>query len=115
MLRLLTTSSVWLSVMTSMGIAGIFFGTIFSMAVTSLWVEPLVLFRHGLKRSMGEFWGKECIYLSFSGAMIALTHYADTWLVEDTLLLSGWLEILAKFQRHTKSRRDTDVSGGTAL
>ncbi len=80
----------------SMGIAGIFFGTIFSMAVTSLWVEPLVLFRHGLKRSMGEFWAKEFVYLGFSGAMIALTHVADMKLVNDTLRLTGWLEILAK-------------------
>ena len=80
----------------SMGIAGIFFGTIFSMVVTSLWVEPLVLFRHGLKRSMGEFWAKECLYLAFSGGMIAITHYADVWLVEDTLRLTGWPEILAK-------------------
>ena len=80
----------------SMGIAGIFFGTIFSMAVTSLWVEPLVLFRHGLKRSMGEFWMKEFVYLNFSGAMIALTHYADLLLVENMLRLTGWLEVLAK-------------------
>ena len=80
----------------SMGIAGIFFGTIFSMVVTSLWVEPLVLFRHGLKRSMGEFWVKESVYLTFSGAMIALTHYADIWLVENRLGLTGWGEILAK-------------------
>ena len=75
----------------SMGIAGIFFGTIFSMAVTSLWVEPLVLFRHGLKRSMREFWIKECVYLTFSGAMIALTHFVDS-----QIHLTGWTEILVK-------------------
>jgi O-antigen/teichoic acid export membrane protein len=79
-----------------MGIAGIFFGTIFSMAATSLWVEPLVLFRHGLKRSMGEFWGKEFVYLAFSGGMIALTHYADIRLVDNALRLTGWPEIFAK-------------------
>ena len=79
-----------------MGIAGIFFGTIFSMAVTSLWVEPLVLFRHGLRRPMGEFWAKEAVYLSFSGAMIALTHCADVWLVDRNLALTGWSEILVK-------------------
>ena len=79
-----------------MGIAGIFFGTIFSMAVTSLWVEPLVLFRHGLKRSMGEFWAKEFVYLTFSGAMIALTHFVDIQLVDSTLRLTGWGEVLVK-------------------
>ena len=80
----------------SMGIAGIFFGTIFSMVATSLWVEPLVLFRHGLKRSMKEFWGKECVYIAFSGGMIALTHYADLKLVDEALRLTGWPEILVK-------------------
>lgn len=75
----------------SMGIAGIFFGTIFSMAVTSLWVEPLVLFRHGLKRPIGEFWVREFIYLFFSGALIALTHFADLH-----IHLIGWAEIFAK-------------------
>ena len=80
----------------SMGIAGIFFGTIFSMTVTSLWVEPFVLFKHGLKRSMGEFWAKEFVYLAFSGAMIALTHYADVRLVDGMLGLTGWGEILVK-------------------
>ena len=30
------------------------------------------------------------------GAMIALTHYADIWLVENRLGLTGWGEILAK-------------------
>ena len=80
----------------SMGIAGIFFGTIFSMAATSLWVEPLVLFRHGLKRSMSEFWVKEFVYLTFSGAMIAITHYVDIRLVDGMLNVSGWVEVLAK-------------------
>ena len=80
----------------SMGIAGIFFGTIFSMAATSLWVEPLVLFRHGLKRSMGEFWVKEFVYLAFSGGMIALTHWVDIRLIDGALMLSGWPEILVK-------------------
>ena len=74
-----------------MGIAGIFFGTIFSMVITSLWVEPLILFRHGLKRSMGEFWVRNFIYFFFSGAMIALTHYIDM-----QFTLTGWTEILAK-------------------
>ena len=66
------------------------------MAVTSLWVEPLVLFRHGLKRSMGEFWAKEFVYLTFSGAMIALTHFVDIQLVDSTLRLTGWGEVLVK-------------------
>lgn len=75
----------------SMGIAGIFFGTIFSMAATSLWVEPLVLFRHGFQRSMGEFWRRNFVYLFFSGGLIALTHFVDTRFV-----LTGWTDVFAK-------------------
>ena len=74
-----------------MGIAGIFFGTIFSMAATSLWVEPLVLFRHGFERSWGEFWRNTFIYFFFSGGLIALTHFVDL-----QLPLTGWTEILVK-------------------
>lgn len=78
------------------GIAGIFFGTIISMALTSLWVEPYVLFRHGLKLPMKEFWLKEFVYLFFSGVMIALTHCADELLVDGALHLTGWGAIFAK-------------------
>ncbi len=74
-----------------MGIAGILFGTIVSMTATSMWVEPLVLFKQGFKRSMGEFWGRNFIYFLVSGAMIALTHYVDM-----QLPLTGWAEIFAK-------------------
>ena len=74
-----------------MGIAGIFFGTIFSMATTSLWVEPLVLFRHGFERSWGEFWRSSLLYYSFTGGLIALTH-----LVCGQVNLTGWGDILVK-------------------
>ena len=76
-----------------MGIAGIFFGTIFSMAATSLWVEPLVLFKHGFERSWGEFWRRNFVYFFFSGALIALTHYIDVTFLSG---LTEWTEVFAK-------------------
>lgn len=76
-----------------MGIAGIFFGTIFSMAATSIWVEPYVLFKHGFERSWGEFWRRNFVYFFFSGALIALTHYIDSRFVVG---LSGWVDVFAK-------------------
>lgn len=76
-----------------MGIAGIFFGTIFSMVATSLWVEPLVLFKYGFERSWGEFWRRNFIYFFFSGAMIALTHYLDERFLSG---LTDWSELFAK-------------------
>lgn len=73
------------------GIAGILLGTIVSMVVTSLWVEPHVLFKHGFQMSSGEFWRRNIIYFVFSGAMIVLVHYIDSLFV-----LTGWLDVLAK-------------------
>lgn len=75
----------------SMGIAGILLGTIVSMVVTSLWVEPHVLFKHGFQMSSGEFWRRNIIYFIFSGAMIVLVHFIDSLFV-----LTGWFDLLAK-------------------
>lgn len=76
-----------------MGIAGIFFGTIFSMVATSIWVEPLVLFRHGFERSWGAFWRRNFVYFAFSGGLIALTHYIDVTFLSR---LTEWTEVFAK-------------------
>lgn len=75
-----------------MGIAGILLGTIVSMVVTSLWVEPHVLFKHGFQRSSGEFWRRNIIYFAFSGGLLALVHYIDS-----LFALTGWTDLFAKF------------------
>lgn len=76
-----------------MGIAGIFFGTIFSMLATSIWVEPYVLFKHGFEMSTKEFWRKNFIYFFFSGGLIVMVHYIDSQFVVG---LSGWTDVFAK-------------------
>ncbi len=82
---------VSIALIPSMGIAGILMGTIVSMVLTSLWVEPYVLFKHGFRMSSVEFWRKNMIYFMFSGAMIALVHYIDS-----LFILTGWLDVFAK-------------------
>lgn len=57
------------------GVAGVFAGTFICMVATSLWVEPYVLFKHGLKRSWNEFWKTNAIYFTFSLLLAIATSY----------------------------------------
>lgn len=75
-----------------MGIAGILLGTIVSMVLTSLWVEPHVLFKYGFSMSSRQFWFRNFIYFIFSGGLIALVHFIDSQFV-----LVGWADVFAKF------------------
>lgn len=75
----------------SMGIAGILMGTIISMVITSLWVEPYVLFKHGFQMSSKQFWMRNIVYFFFSGILIALVHFIDIQFV-----LTGWVDVFAK-------------------
>ena len=50
----------------SMGVAGVALGTTISIAVTMLWLEPLVLFKHGFKRSAGQYFAKYFLYLAMT-------------------------------------------------
>ncbi len=56
------------------GIAGVFMGTILSMLLVPLWIDPYMFFRHCLKKSLGPFVRKYIGYL----AVIVLTW----WLVD---------------------------------
>ncbi len=76
----------------SLGVAGIFFGTIISMVLTSLWVEPYVLFKYGFEMSTKEFWKRNIIYFIVSGITITLTHLAA-----QQLAFTGWADLLSKF------------------
>ncbi len=45
-----------------MGTVGVFLGTMFSTVTTSLWVEPLMLYRHKLKESCKGYFLKYALY-----------------------------------------------------
>ena len=46
-----------------MGVAGVALGTTISIAVTMLWLEPIVLFKHGFKKKPWKYFIKYAVYL----------------------------------------------------
>lgn len=46
-----------------MGLTGVFLGTLFSMALTSLWVEPYVLYKHGFHKSCVGYFVRYLAYM----------------------------------------------------
>lgn len=58
------------------GIAGVFLGTFISTVTTDLWVEPLVLFKHGFHRSAAPYFGRYLFYTVLTFAVGFLTWYS---------------------------------------
>ena len=56
------------------GVIGVYVGTTVCMLATSFWMEPYVLFRHGLKRSWMPFWRTNIKYFAISLLTVALTY-----------------------------------------
>ena len=49
-----------------LGVTGVFLGTIFSMLLTSVWIEPYVIYKHSFERSSAEFfltYGKNLVVM----------------------------------------------------
>lgn len=61
-----------------LGVFGIFLGSFLSMALTSLWVEPYVLFHYGFCMSGRGFWRNNIIYFAFSAFAITASCYVGT-------------------------------------
>lgn len=77
-----------------MGTIGVFLGTFFSMLLTSCWVEPYVLYKHGFKCSCKGFFLRQGLYI----ALMALV-----WLVTDAVCRAAaartgnlWAEVLVR-------------------
>ena len=58
------------------GAAGVFAGTFFSMICTSVWIEPYVVFKHGLKMSWKEFWITNAKYVAIFMFILPITYFA---------------------------------------
>ena len=52
--------SIWLA--RTIGMAGVFIGTLVSLLATSFWVEPYVLFKYGFGRRLREYFVKYLLY-----------------------------------------------------
>ncbi len=56
------------------GVIGVFLGTLFSMLLTSCWIEPYVLYKHGFKCSCRGYFLRQGLYIALMAAV---------WLVTD--------------------------------
>ncbi len=57
----------------SMGVLGVMIGTTVCLAGVLVWAEPIVLFKHGFKRSPLPYFGKYLMYLAITAAACAGT------------------------------------------
>lgn len=62
-----------------MGIKGVFLGTLFSMLLTSCWVEPYVLYKHGFHRSCLPYFAKCFFYFVWIGIFWGVTDAVCRW------------------------------------
>ncbi len=67
-----------------LGMAGVFLGTIVSTFTFVFWAEPMVLFKHGLKRSAKLYFAKYALYFSLTAVACTLSS-----LVADALFAQG--------------------------
>jgi GT2 family glycosyltransferase len=68
------------------GITGVFLGTVISMVVTSVWVEPYIVYKHVLKEKFKEFIKNYCVYLSICGFQVGIISLVTVRLSGDHVL-----------------------------
>ncbi len=60
---------------TYFGVAGVFAGTFCSTVLTSVWVEPYVIYKYRLKKPVTSFFVKYAGYLGVMAAVWGITEY----------------------------------------
>ncbi len=75
----------------SMGMLGVFIGTTASIMLTMFWLEPLVLYKHGFKRSPLEYFLKYILYLIVTAAVAFGVKYVSDLLVPGGGI--GWFAV----------------------
>ena len=60
---------------TKFGVAGIFAGTFCSTVLTSVWVEPYVIYKYRLEKPVTEFFTKYAGYLGVMAVVWGITEY----------------------------------------
>ena len=73
------------------GIAGVFLGTIISMALTVCWREPYLLYRFSFKRSVSDYWKT---YFEF--ALITLATGIAVYITKQHLTVNNLLGVIAE-------------------
>lgn len=80
--------NVGVSVVTAMnfGLIGAFIGTTVSMLLTLVWMEPVILFKHGFKRNVGIYFLKYAVYFLATVVATAVTYFVCGLLPEGRLI-----------------------------
>ncbi|ALF13831.1 lipopolysaccharide biosynthesis protein [Lactiplantibacillus plantarum] len=63
------------------GISGALLGTIISSLLTNVWIEPLMLYRHGLKTNTLQYYLKFIIYMAIAAINILIVDFFVQYLV----------------------------------
>ena len=58
-----------------LGVAGVFLGTLISMALTSVWVEPYILYKHEFQMSCAGYFARYLAYVAVIGAAWYVTDF----------------------------------------
>ena len=58
-----------------MGLPGVLLGTTISCLSTCFWVEPLVLYKHGIGKGLGKYFARYALYAAVTGAAFAATYF----------------------------------------
>ena len=70
---------VSVSLVKPMGIAGVLIGTIVSRLLTIAWVDPLVIYKHGFKANVFEYYRRYIYYLIIFLISSGLLYYLSTF------------------------------------
>ena len=66
--------SIWLA--PKYGLEGVFIGTLVSMVTSLMWMEPVILFKYGFKRSVAPYFGRYALYLGATVLATGVTRLA---------------------------------------
>ncbi len=75
----------------TIGIAGIFIGTLISMVTTCLWIEPYVIYKRIFDRRVGEYFIKLLVHTVITLSAGFITYWACAY-----VLYTGVMELIAK-------------------
>lgn len=69
-----------------LGMVGVFIGTTISTIFVSLWVEPYVLYKHGFKMPLVNYFSRYALYTVITLTAAILTQYASTIFNDNSIL-----------------------------
>ncbi len=79
---------VSLALVFSLGMTGVYIGTLVSTASTLLWLEPKILFKYGFKTGMGDYFIRYAAYLLTTAVACVLTRLVCDFLFVQASILT---------------------------